>query len=127
MLALSHDQAMRYEPGILTCDDQQLPCVKASDRQARRAGARGIGLLAGQALLLPGEPFVHMRGIGRSLDLVFCGPRGRIVAVYANVSPGLRLRGHLFASCCVELEAGYAQRLGLVRGRTLRFYAAPPR
>ena len=113
-----------YELGTL-CDAAGRPrvaCLRAANRRSKQRGMRALPETS--ALLLPGEPFVHMHGCAEPLDLVFLARDGRLLALYGDVQPGLRIRGRIGAVACLELPAGQAALLGLTLGETLRFAAA---
>jgi hypothetical protein len=75
-------------------------------------------LRAGQGMLIRPCSMIHTLGMRYPIDVVFLRRDGLVLRVAAAVAPR-RMRGHLGASCVLELAAGEAQRCGIVVGLTL--------
>ncbi len=71
-----------------------------------------------EALLLTPCAAVHTFGMRMAIDIVFLDRRQRVLAVHAAVRRA-RIRAHWRARETLELGAGRAAALGIVRGATL--------
>lgn len=97
-------------------------CLEAVSAWARRKGVMALPpLQAGDTLLLRAAGVIHMAGVAQPLDIVFISPRGRVVAVYDAVRPGLRLRAAWGGWHCLEMHAGAAEALGIAPGKQISF------
>lgn len=99
-------------------------CVEAVSSWARRKGVMALPpLTENDALLLRAAGVIHMAGVKQPLDIIFISPRGKIVAIYAGVRPGLRLRAAFGGWHCLEMLAGAAAEHGLRTGQQVSFTA----
>ena len=84
------------------------------------------GLPADQALLITPCNNIHTFFMRFAIDVVFLDRDGVIVAIVPHLRPW-RIAMARAAHACLELDAGGAQRFGLVTGRQLAGLAAPRR
>lgn len=112
----------RYRAGVIVDarGKRVTEVFRAENRRARLLGLRGLP--HGAALLLPGEPVVHARGLAAPIDLVFITGDARVVAIVSDFRPGLRLSACLRSRSCLELPAGEVKQLGITIGGRLRFH-----
>lgn len=88
-------------------------------------GRRPLG--PGEGLVLVPCRQVHGFGLRAPVDVVFCDPRGRVVAVLAPLEPGRIGPAAPGARCAVELPAGTVAASGTRPGDVLRFESLPGR
>lgn len=99
-----------------------MPCAwKASGAWERMRGLLGRPRLASdEALLIERCASVHTVGMGYALDVAFLDGEGRVVKLARGLRP-LRFAAALGARDALELAAGAAEALGIVRGARLRW------
>ncbi|MES2320129.1 MAG: DUF192 domain-containing protein [Pseudomonadota bacterium] len=84
------------------------------------------GLAADEALLITPCNNIHTFFMRFAIDVVFLDRDGMIVAIVPRLRPW-RIAVARAAHACLELDAGGAQRFGLVAGQHLAGLAAPRR
>gem|GEM_PF-317292 len=109
----------------------------AMTAQARRLGLSGRGNLPASRGMLFVYPRAKnlaycMRGCEIPIDIVFIGPDGLVVNVYAmQVEPDragrVRYESHIPACYALELAGGQAKLAGIAVGNRVEFIDIPPR
>jgi len=94
---------------------------KASNAWDRMRGLLGRPPLArDEALLIERCASVHTLGMRYALDVAFLDAEGRVVKLSRGLKP-LRFAAAAGARDALELAAGAAETLGIVRGAALRW------
>lgn len=102
---------------LLLPGGKTLPLRKAQGSRERRAGLLSFSEPPAWGLLLNYCPSIHMVGMKFAIDLVFLR-RGRVVALYPSLRPGMRIRAAL-ATDALELPEGTVERLSISKGQRL--------
>ena len=108
----------------------------ASSVWARFRGLMGRRALAeGEGLWLPGDTSIHMLFMRIPIDAVFLAPADagaasgaswRVISIRPRLPPWRGIVWYVRAARgCLELEAGAAERAGLLVGDLVRFEPAP--
>ena len=111
----------------LTVDGQDtgLPLWTARTRRERNVGLLGTDSIDG-ALWITRCNWVHCFRMRHTIDVVYVGRRGKVVAV-TTMPPNRMGMPRLLAKAAVEMRQGEAARLGICKGSVLAASpAAPP-